>query len=499
MCVEVLNNYIIKVKKTIFGFLCLCGSMTVSAQKLTLENAIRIAQENSYDAMVAKYSFMASYWTYRSFKAQLLPSMNLNGGLLNFDHSLVSVRNYEDGQVAYVNNNSMNNYLTLSVDQQIVATGGTVSLQSYLYRLDQFDYNQTTYNSQPLRISYTQPLKSFNSLKWEKKTAPIEYQIAQKAYASSMQDVTIRVTSLFFSVLSAQSDYKQSVSTLKDREALLDIAKARLNLGTTTKSEVLQMELSVLNARMSVNKNKQNLDDVMYNMFSYLRVSDYNDAELVPPYSVPEIILSVDEVIQRAITNSSHTLEQKQQMLEAEKSLAQAKSNKGLQMTIRGEVGFTQTANAFADAYRNPMDNEIVGLTLSLPIFDWGVSRGRVKMAQARLEVVRTQQEQAHLDYVQALRKKVLQFNLQPIQCRDAQRAQEIAEERYEIMRKRFETGSVSVTDLNTAQQEMESAKYQYINQLNTFWNDYYSLQKSTLYDWIQKRDIEFEYEKLVK
>ena len=488
-----------KVKKTIFGFLCLCSSMAASAQRLTLENAIRIAQENSYDAMVAKYSFMASYWTYRSFKAQLLPSMNLNGGLLNFDHSLVSVRNYEDGQVAYVNNNSMNNYLTLSVDQQIVATGGTVSLQSYLYRLDQFDYNQTTYNSQPLRISYTQPLKSFNSLKWEKKTAPIKYQIAQKAYASSMQDVTIRVTSLFFNVLSAQSDYKQSVSTLKDREALLDIAKARLNLGTTTKSEVLQMELSVLNARMSVNKNKQNLDDVMYNMFSYLRVSDYNDAELVPPYSVPEIILSVDEVIQRAITNSSHTLEQKQQMLEAEKSLAQAKSNKGLQMTIRGEVGFTQKANAFADAYRKPMDNEIVGLTLSLPIFDWGVSRGRVKMAQARLEVVRTQQEQAHLDYVQALRKKVLQFNLQPIQCRDALRAQEIAEERYEIMRKRFETGSVSVTDLNTAQQEMESAKYQYISQLNTFWNDYYSLQKSTLYDWIQKRDIEFEYEKLVK
>ena len=473
--------------------------MAASAQRLTLENAIRIAQENSYDAMVAKYSFMASYWTYRSFKAQLLPSMNLNGGLLNFDHSLVSVRNYEDGQVAYVNNNSMNNYLTLSVDQQIVATGGTVSLQSYLYRLDQFDYNQTTYNSQPLRISYTQPLKSFNSLKWEKKTAPIEYQIAQKAYASSMQDVTIRVTSLFFSVLSAQSDYKQSVATLKDREALLDIAKARLNLGTTTKSEVLQMELSVLNARMSVNKNKQNLDDVMYNMFSYLRVSDYNDAELIPPYSVPEIILSVDEVIQRAITNSSHTLEQKQQMLEAEKSLAQAKSNKGVQMTIRGEVGFTQTANAFADAYRNPMDNEIVGLTLSLPIFDWGVSRGRVKMAQARLEVVRTQQEQAHLDYVQALRKKVLQFNLQPIQCRDAQRAQEIAEERYEIMRKRFETGSVSVTDLNTAQQEMESAKYQYINQLNTFWNDYYSLQKSTLYDWIKKQDIEYEYERLVK
>lgn len=468
-----------------------CGP--VHAQQLSLTNAIKIAQENSFDAQLARYSFMASYWTYRSFKAQLLPSMNLSGGLANFDHSLVSVRNYVDGQVHYVNNNSMNNNLTLSLDQQITATGGIVSLQSYLYRLDQFSYDQTTYNSQPLRISYTQPLKSFNSLKWEKKTAPIEFQIAQKTYASAMQDVTIRVTSLFFSVLSAQSDYKQSVATLKDREALFEIAKKRLDLGTTTKGEVLQMELSVLNARMSVNKNKLNLDDVMYNLFSYLRVSNYENADLVPPYTVPDIILSVDEVLQKAIANSSHTLEQRQQMLEAEKNLAQAKSNKGLQMTLSGSVGFTQSSNTFANAYQRLQDNEIVGLTLSLPIFDWGVSRGRVKMAQARLDVVRTQQEQSHLDYVQSLRKKVLQFNLQPIQCRDALRAQDIAEERYEIMRKRFETGSVSVTDLNTAQQEMESAKYQYISQLNTFWNDYYSLQKSTLYDWIMKKDIEYE------
>lgn len=465
----------------------------VHAQQFTLAHAIQIAQGNSFDAQMARYSFKASYWTYRAFKAQLLPSINLNGGLANFDHSLVSVRNYEDGQIAYVNNNSLNNNLTLSIDQQIAATGGTVSLQSYLYRLDQFSYDETTYNSQPLRISYTQPLRAFNALKWEKKTAPIEYQIAQKTYATAMQDVTIKVTGLFFNVLSAQSDYKQSIATLKDREALLDIAKKRLDLGTTTKSEVLQMELSLLNARMAVNKNKLNLDDMMYSLFSYLRVTDYEHTELVPPYVVPELVLGVDEVIQKAIANSSHTLEQKKQMLEAEKNLAQAKSNKGLQMSLSGSLGFTQTANTFSSAYQHLKDNEIVGLTFSLPIFDWGMGRGRVKMAQARLEVVRTQQEQAHLDYMQSLRKKVMQFNLQPVQCRDALRAQDIAEERYEIMRKRFETGAVSVTDLNTAQQEMELAKYQYLTQLSTFWNDYYYLQKYTLYDWILKKDIEVE------
>lgn len=480
------------------GMFAMWQNGQIQAQSLTLPQAVYIAQENSYDAQMAKFSFLASYWTYRSFKADRLPSVNLWGGLANFDHSLVAVRNYEDGQVAYVSNNSMTNNLTLSLDQRIAATGGTVSLQSYLYRLDQFSYDERTYNSQPLRVSYTQPLRAFNALKWEKKIAPVEYQIAQKKYVSAMQDVTIRATGLFFNVLSAQSNYSQSVSTMRDREELFKMAQKRLELGTTNKSEVLQLELSLLNAKVAVNNYKIELDDRKYQLFSYLKVTGYDDAELVPPYIVPDILLNTDDVLQKAIANSSHILEQCLQMFEAERSLAQAKSAKGLQMTLNGEFGFTQTGCTFADAYRRLRDNEIVGLTLALPIFDWGVSRGKVKMAEAQMEVTRTRLEQAHADYLQDLRKKIQQFNILPMLCKDALRAQEIAEERYNITRQRFETGAVSVTDLNTAQMEMESAKLQYINQLQIFWTDYYTLQKLTLHDWINRIDIDTNFEDLI-
>ncbi len=471
--------------------------LTVNAQQLTLQNAITIAQENSYDTQLAKFAFMSKYWAYRSFLADLRPSVNLNGSVANFDHSLVSVRNYDDGQVSYVNNNSLSNSLTLSVDQKIAATGGTVSLQSYLYSLNQFSYDETTFNSQPVRLSYTQPFKAFNTLKWDKKTAPLEYQIAQKNYLASMQQITIQVTTLFFDVLAAQSDYKQSAATVKDREQLFEIAKKRLDLGTTTKSEVLQLELSLLNARVAESKNKLALDDKMYQLFSYLRVSDYSQAELVPPYHVPDMLLNVEDVLRKAISNSSHTLEQKQEMLKAERALAQAKAGRGLQLTLRGEVGFTKTAHSFGRAYQRLNDNEIVGLTLSLPIFDWGVSKGKVRMAQAELDLAKTKNEQGHLDYMQELRRKVMMFNTQPAQCRDALRAQEIAEERYGITKKRFETGAVSVTELNTAQQELESAKTQYIALLQTFWTDYFSLQKATLYDWINRSDIHVDFDKL--
>lgn len=486
------------VMKYIYIIIVLFFPSATFSQQVTLANAIQIAQDNSLDAKSAHFSFLASYWTYRSFKAELLPSVNLSGGLMNYNRSLVEARNYDDGRLSYVSNNTLSNSLTLSVDQQIAATGGTVSLMSYLHRLDQFTYKETTYNSQPLRISYTQPLRAFNSLKWQKKTAPLEYEIAQKRYTSAMQDIAIRVTTLFFNVLFAQSNYQQSKATLADRETLYAMAQKRLELGTTTKSEVLQMELSVLNARVAEGDNRITLDDAKYNLFSYLRVTDYEASELVPPYNVPDLVVGMDEVLQKAIANSSHTKELRLEMLNAEKTLAQAKANKGLQVTLSGELGFMQTADNFAGAYRKLLDNEIVGLTLRLPIFDWGVSKGRIRMAQAQLEVVRTQQETTHQDYIQELRKKVMQFNAQPAQCRNALRAQEIAEERYDIMRRRFEAGTVSVTDLNTALQEMTSAKTQYISQLNTFWSDYYSLQKSTLYDWTANRDILVDIDKAI-
>ena len=472
----------------------LLWSLFCYSQQLTLASAIQIAQQKSYDAMVAKLSFMSQYWSYRSFRAEMLPAVNLSGNLLQFDRSMVEARNYDDGRIAYVENNSMSNSLALSVDQNIVALGGKLSVQSYLYRLDQFNYDTKTYNSQPVRLRYTQPLWAYNSLKWQKKTEPIKYEKAKRAYLESMEGVALQTLSLFFNVLSAQSIYQQSVSTLKDRQYLFEIAKKRLDIGTTTKSELLQLELSLLNAQVALENNVLTLKNQKFRLFSYLRIYNYDDIELIPPFTIPDVAVNADEVVNRALKNSTHNLVQQISRLESEKLVAQAKANKGIQVQLNAEIGFNRTANHFNEAYRNLKDNEIVGLTVSLPIFDWGVSKGRVKMAEADLEVTKTQLEQAHETYIQDLKISVLQFNMQYEQCMNALRAQDIADQRYDITKRRYETGAVTVTDLNTAQQESENARTQYISQLQTFWMGYYNIRKSTLYDWIGHHNLTVDF-----
>ena len=103
-------------------------NMAHASFSLSLSEAIRLAQEHSLDAKAARFTFLGSYWTYRSYRAELLPSASLSGSLLNYDRSVTSVRNYEDGRINYVENNSLTNSLTLSVNQNIAATGGTALL-----------------------------------------------------------------------------------------------------------------------------------------------------------------------------------------------------------------------------------------------------------------------------------------------------------------------------------------------------------------------------------
>lgn len=491
---------VVKCKQIICMAVLLAMTGTGKAQRaVTLNDAIVIAQHNSYDAQLARFSFMSSYWTYKSFRAELLPSVNLTGGLMNFDHSRVEARDADDGKINYVDNNSLANSLTLSLDQQISSLGGTLSLQSYLYRLDQFDYDMTTYNTLPLRLSYSQPLRSYNELKWRKKTEPKEYEKAKKEYLESIEDIAIQVSSLYFQAISAQSDYQQSMSKLKDLEELYEISKKRFDLGTITKSDLLQLELSMLNARVEVNNCKMTMDDSLYDLFSYMRVSDYEGVTLNPPEILRDMVLNVNDVLQKALENSSHVLEQDISVLTAQQDLAKAKSARGIQMQLSAEVGFSRTADGFAAAYSKLQDNEVVGLTVTLPIFDWGVQKGKVMVAKSNLELAKTKKEQADDDYVQKIKREVLQFSFQADQCRVSRQAGEISKERYGITKKRFETGSVSVTELNTALQEMETAKAQYISQLKTYWTYYYTLRRYTLYDWMRNQALTADFDAIVR
>ncbi len=460
-----------------------------------LDEVIKTAREQSLSAMIAKHNFLVEYWQFRTYKAQFLPSLNLGGGLGQYNRSLSTVQSSETGELNYVSNDYLINSLSLSVDQNIALTGGTVSVYTSLYRLDQFYYNTTTYNSQPINISYTQPIRAFNSLKWEKKIEPKKFEVAKTTYLESMESVTVLAAQYFFTLLQSQMELEMAQTSGENTEELYKIAQERFKIGTITKDDLLQLKLMVLNNDISLKDKELN---VRYNMMRLRNFLGFNESVELN-LSIPDVdynmVLSYDDVMHNVNTNSSFALENQISKLEAEQEVARAKASVGLQASLSAQFGLTQIGEDLGQAYKSPLDQEIIGLSLSLPIIDWGLGKGQVKVAKSKDKVTGIEIEQSEVEQREEVLYQVMQFNFQGSQCMVSAEADEIGKERYNGVKQRFINGALSVTDLNNAQSEMDSATVRYLQDLSNYWNYYYNIRKLSLYDYINNKKLDEDFE----
>lgn len=467
---------------------------------LSMEDVIQLAQEKSISAMTNRNMFAASYWQYRSFRAQYLPSLGLSGNVANFNRSLITLQDYNTGAIRYAENYNMSNDLTLSIRQNIALTGGTLSLSTSLQRLDQFGPQRlTNWYAQPVYLTYMQSLWGFNSLKWDKKTEPQNYEIAKRQYLENMESVTISAADCFWNLNSAKVSYDDAVESFEESKRLYEAARTRFEMGTITRDNLLQLELKMLNDSLSLQSQKISLRSAQNTLCSYIGYQEDTELTLTISYDIPDITLNYDDVLEKAMENSSFNLSQEVQKIEAERSVAQAKANRGLSASVNARFGMSNDGDRFNETFTSLKDQEVVGVSFSVPIMDWGEGKGRVQMAMAQAETTRSRLTQSLLDYRQDIMVRVMQFNNQRSQCEISKRAAQIAEESYDLALKNFGSGTMSVTDLNQLQTARDNARSTYESNVRSFWNQYFNLRKTTLYDFISGTDISAEFDSIIK
>jgi outer membrane protein TolC len=201
-------------------------------------------------------------------------------------------------------------------------------------------------------------------------------------------------------------------------------------------------------------------------------------------------VVDADKALQFALQNRSLIVSLERRLRQAERNLAQVKGTTGPQISINAAFGLQQTAPTFSDAYQNPLDREQLTIGLDIPIADWGKTRARRETAQSNLELERLNVSQERVNFEQNILLKVKQFDLVRNQVQRALRAYEVSRKRQDMTRNRYYIGKIGITDLNIAVQEQESARRTYIQSLRSFWESYYDLRRSTLYDFANDRSL---------
>lgn len=467
--------------------------------RMSLGEAIRTSRAQSVRALEAKHAFVSTYWAYRSYLASRLPSLNLYGNLMNYDRSLTLLQSYDDGSFKYADTYNLQNSLGLQLVQNVTLTGGRLYLYSDLSRIDQFGVgNKLTWYSQPVTMSYVQPLFAYNQFRWDKLIEPKEYERGKRQYIESMEQLTIETVAAYFSLISAFRNYESSMTNCENTETMRSVAQERMKIGSVTRDEYLQLELRAINDSIRVGENLVTMREAQMKLNSLLGYDESVEVVPVVEDALPDVVMDYDLVLRKCLANSTFSLDNEIKELEAASAVAKAKADRGVSMSMNARLGLSQTGSTMPDAYKDLLNQEVIGLTFSVPIFDWGLGKGKVQKAKAAQEVVKAQNLQTENDNRRKLFVAVGQFNSQRQQCHASKRAMEIAQERYTLMMEKFRAGTATVTQLTDAQNDSDEARTKYLSDLGNYWNYYYTLRYYTLYDFIKGEDIDIDVTEMI-
>lgn len=473
------------------------GSSKASAQQadsitLDLKSTVELANDSSLSAFRAQNIYLASYWKYRSFKAERLPSLSLNMTPVLYRRDFT--RRYDSGKNidVYRRQQSLYTYGNLSLQQNFDLSGGTFFIDTELGYIRNFgDLNSSQFNSVPFRIGYRQELIGFNRFRWEKKIEPIRFEKAQKEFLEKLEQTAETAATYFFDLAMAQAEYRLAKENLKNTEKLYQIGKEKHKIASIGQSDLLTLKLDRVNAKNTLQNADIQLKRAMFALAAFLKLDQNTPIKLTLPSHPKALNISVEEALRHARENNPSFLASKQKLLESEKELNHAKMAWKYNASLSASIGFNQVAQQFRDVYRNPLQQDIVSLTLSIPLVDWGVRKGRYNIAKSNLELAQVSAQEEKIRLEEDIIMTVGDFMVRQEMILSAKEAVELADMAYRQTQERFIIGKADISSLTLSTNRRQEAQRNYIAALKNYWQSYYKIRRLTLFDFEKNSPIE--------
>lgn len=475
-------------KKPFIQTLLILASLPVALKAqvltLTLDRTIEIAADSSLEAFRSKNLYLTGYWQYRTYKADRLPSLTLN--LKPAEYYRDITRRYDSESDIDIYRKQQSYYAggKLEVKQNFDLLGGTFILDSDLGYIRNFGDNAySQFTSVPIRIGYSQSLLGYNPFKWERKIEPLKFEKAKKNLLYNMERLSEQATTYFFALAMAQAEYDLAKENVASTDTLYQTGQERLKIASISRADLLTLKLDAVNARNTLQNAEISLKRAMFSLASYLNFDKNTEIHLRLPGRPRNMEISVDEALVLARENNPTFLDLRQQILEAEQQVDKTKKEALFNASVSASIGFNQVSDKFKDVYRNPLQQDVVSVSVSIPLVDWGVRRGKHNIAKNNLNVTQISAKQEELTVEEDVIMTVGDFNIQQDLIVSAEEALDLAIMAYAETKQRFMIGKADINSLTLSLNRQQEAQRNYISALQNYWLSYYKIRKLTLHD----------------
>lgn len=467
----------------LFAILFTFGISCLSAQEvLTLEKALNIAFQHSPALIQSKLSLEQRQLNLKAQDASLKSQFSLDVNPFNYTRN----NQYDSYNSKWYANQNMASSASFGIRQPIKWTDGTISLIndfSWQDASNKTSGGKNTSFNHNLSLRIEQPLFTYNRTKIQ--LQELEYALENAKISYAMQELTIEknVTSQFYDVYQKQKDLNTAKDEYTNQKQNYDIIKNKVEAGLVAKEELYQAEVNLATSESSVYSQEINYENTKDNFKLLLGMSLDEDIMVLPNTDIISVNVNTDEAVKYALDQRME-LRQKQITLEEDVfNIIKAKADNEFKGNLSVRVGMDALSEKVNTMYNKPTDNEQVGVTLTIPIFDWGAKKARVKSSELAMESNQIDMDEEKKNIVIGVRQICRNLPTLMRQIEIKKKSIENAEHTYEINLEKYRNGNLTGMELQQYQTQLTNAKQEYTGAIINYKLELLNLKIQTLWD----------------
>lgn len=466
------------------------SSITIDAQQgLTLEQALSTAESNSPAMKKTKLYLVRSEENLNAQTASLKTNLSLSVSPIDYSQN----RNFNELISQWNSTKTTQSFGLFTVSQPIVLTDARISLTNqfgYTDSYSEFTNNTTKGFSNSLTLNLDQPLFTYNRAKMALKTLELALENSKLDYAIQLLALERNVAQAFYYVYQQQQSLDISRQAYENMQKSYEIIRNKVDAGISRREEMFQAELNLSTTRSDYENKQVALENAKDDFKLLVGVSLYDDIIVLPNILVDTVKIDIGFAIDQGLANRMElrqraiSIENSQFDLIQTKALNEFKGNLGLSVGLFGDN------QKVTDVYSNPTDNEGVSLSFSIPLWDWGEKKSRIKAAQATIESEKISLDDDQNNIIISVRKVYRNLLNLRNQIGIARQSVTNAQLTYDLNLEKYKNGDLTGMDLNIYQNQLSEKQLAYTNALISYKLELLNLKIQTLYDFEKKAPV---------
>ena len=207
------------------------------------------------------------------------------------------------------------------------------------------------------------------------------------------------------------------------------------------------------------------------------------DIMVLPNTDIVTVNVNSDDATKYALEQRME-LRQKQITLEQDVfNIIRAKAENEFKGNLSARIAMDALSGKVKNLYDNPTDNEQIGISLTIPIFDWGAKKAKVKSSQLAMESNQIDMDEEKKNITIGVRQICRNLPILIRQIEIKKKSIENAEHSYEINLEKYRNGTLTGMELQQYQTQLTNAKQAYTNAVISYKLEVLNLKIQTLWD----------------